>query len=93
MSAWITSISRCIQNVHVHNCREVLSKLASDENWGDSWCFDDVSNLYMPVDILPPDKKTTYKLTLGSGPQAQFYNVEIGFASKVDLSELQRWVR
>jgi len=73
--------------------RELLTKLAADENWADAWCFDDVSNLYMPFDLLPPDKGSTYKLQLGSGAQTQFYNVEIAFANRVDLTQLQRWVR
>jgi hypothetical protein len=71
-----------------------MYNLAAKEMWGDAWCFDDICNLYMPIDILPPER-TAFRVELKEPGrrQTQVYSIEIAYANRVDLSELLRWVR
>jgi len=72
-----------------------MDNLAANEAWGEGWCFDEICNLYMPVDILPPERRTAFRVEFSEPGrrQTQIYSIEIAYANRVDLSELLRWVR
>jgi len=74
--------------------RELLHLLAKNEMWGNSWAFDDICNLYTPVDVLPPEK-TAHRVEFSEAGRREprVYSIEIAYANRMDLGELLRWVR